>query len=170
MNLSPFLEALREELATAAAAGGEDARELGERLASALDSAARLMLLEALAAATEEISLELTPGAVELRLRGRDPEFVVTPPPAFGPPSDAGSGAEMMPSVPRVDDDGAVARFNLRLPESLKERAEDAAAAEGLSLNAWVVRAVAGALESRVARRPGRALPTGTDRFTGWVR
>lgn len=125
------------------------------------------MLLESLAAATEEISLELAPGAVELRLRGRDPEFVVTPSDLGG---DAGAGTEMMPSLPRVDDEGTVARFNLRLPESLKERAEDAAAAEGLSLNAWVVRAVAAALEPGGARRPGRPAPSGADRFTGWVR
>jgi hypothetical protein len=170
MNLTPFLETLRHELGAAAAAGGDDVRALAEQLGSALDSAARLMLLESLAAAAEEISLELAPGAVELRLRGRDPEFVVTPPPEPDLTRDTADDAEMMSPAPRSDDDGAVARFNLRLPESLKERAEAAAAGEGLSLNAWVVRAVAAALEPGAARRSGRSAPSGSDRFTGWVR
>jgi hypothetical protein len=164
MDLTPFLEALRHDLAVAAAAGGDDARELAERLIAPLDVAARLMLLEALTHAAEEISLELAPGAVEVRLRGRDPEFVVRSPPTDGHPP---STAPMAPVVPS-DDDGGTARLNLRLPESLKRQIDTAASAEGLSLNAWLVRAAAAALATRDARRPSPT--TMGQRFTGWAR
>ena len=47
MELEPYVSSLRQELAVAAAAGGEDARALAERLTGPLESAARLALLEA---------------------------------------------------------------------------------------------------------------------------
>ena len=81
MDLTPYVENLRRELAVAADAGGEDARALAERLTAPLESAIRLMLLDALSAAADEITRELAPGSVELRLRGGEPEFVVTPAP-----------------------------------------------------------------------------------------
>ncbi|TMR25926.1 hypothetical protein ETD85_44320, partial [Nonomuraea zeae] len=81
MDLAPYVDRLRRELAVAAGAGGEDARALAERLAAPLESATRLALLEALSAAADEITRDLAPGSVEVRLRGRDPGFVVTPPP-----------------------------------------------------------------------------------------
>lgn len=80
MDLTPYVDTLRRELAVAAEAGGEDARELAERL-TALESAARLTLLNVLSAAMDEITRELAPGSVDVRLRGLDPDFVVTPPP-----------------------------------------------------------------------------------------
>ncbi|MGK5556585.1 hypothetical protein ACSNOI_33740, partial [Actinomadura kijaniata] len=87
MNLSSYVESLRRELAVAAAAGGDEARALAERLAAPLDSTARLVLLEALSDAADEITRELVPGSVEVRLRGRDPEFVVRRPfTEAGPP------------------------------------------------------------------------------------
>ena len=82
MDLRPYVESVHRQLAAAAETGGEDARALAERLAAPLESAVRLALQDALAAAVEEITCELAPGSVELRLRGRDPEFVVTAPPA----------------------------------------------------------------------------------------
>ena len=79
MDLTHYVENLRHELAVAADAGGEDARALAERLTAPLESAIRLMLLDALSAAADEITRELAPGSVELRLRGGEPDFVVTP-------------------------------------------------------------------------------------------
>jgi hypothetical protein len=91
MNLTSYVENLRRELAVAAEGSGEEARALAERLSGALESATRLALLEALSAAADEITRDLAPGSVEVRLRGRDPEFVVTQPePAAGPESPAG--------------------------------------------------------------------------------
>src|SRR5690242_3332105 len=82
MELTQYVEYLRRELTTAAEVGGEDARALAGRLLPPLDAAVRLTLLEALSAAAEEISAELAPGSVDVRLRGGAAGFVVTPPPA----------------------------------------------------------------------------------------
>jgi hypothetical protein len=164
MDINPFIDTLRQDLAVAAEAGGDEARALADRLTAPLDAAARLMLLEALTHAADEISLELAPAGVEVRLRGRDPEFVVMPAPAddAGPPT-----ATTAPVVPNGDE-GGTARLNLRLPGSLKQAIDAAASAEGLSLNAWLVRAAAAALASGAAPRPSSA-STG-QRFTGWAR
>src|SRR6476661_6767291 len=97
MNLTPYVENLRRELAVAAEAGGEESRALAERLVAPLESTVRLTLLEALSAAADEITRELAPGSVHLRLRGLDPDFVVDLPPAEPPagpaPADAAPAA-----------------------------------------------------------------------------
>src|SRR6478736_1441040 len=82
MDLTRYVDELRQQLSTAAAAGGDEARDLADRLTAPLDAAVRLVLLEALSTAASEITAELAPGSVDVRLQGRDPEFVVTPPPA----------------------------------------------------------------------------------------
>ena len=79
MDLTPYVENLRRELAVAAEAGGEEARALAERLTAPLESGIRLTLLDALSAAADEITRELAPASVELRLRGGEPEFVASP-------------------------------------------------------------------------------------------
>ena len=82
-ELEPVVEQnINRQLAIAAEAGGDEARALAERLVAPLEAAIRLTMQDALASAAEEITTELAPGSVELRLRGRDPEFVVSPPPA----------------------------------------------------------------------------------------
>src|SRR2546430_4094885 len=88
MDLRPYVDNIHSQLAVAAEAGGDEARALAERLVAPLDAAIRLTLQDVLAAAAEEITCELAPGSVELRLRGRDPEFVVTPPPVDPSPDD----------------------------------------------------------------------------------
>jgi hypothetical protein len=45
MELEPYVSSLRQELAVAAAAGGDDAQALAERLTGPLVAAARLTLL-----------------------------------------------------------------------------------------------------------------------------
>src|SRR3954465_6800353 len=85
MELTPYVDILRRELAVAAEAGGEEARALAERLTAPLESAVRLTLLDALSAAADEITRELAPGSAELRLRGGEPEFVVASPPPGEP-------------------------------------------------------------------------------------
>ncbi|MEU9856516.1 toxin-antitoxin system HicB family antitoxin [Streptomyces sp. NPDC047974] len=175
MDLTPYVDTLRRELAVAAEAGGDAARELAERLTAPLESAARLTMLNVLSAATDEITRELAPGSVDVRLRGLDPDFVVTRPPA-----DSGA-APVEPSEPAEPpaataapetDEGAVARVNLRLPAHLKARAEEAASREGLSVNAWLVRAVSSALDGGAATRPRTAEgPRSVGQsITGWVR
>jgi hypothetical protein len=169
MNLSVYVESLRHQLAVAAEAGGEAARELAERLTAPLESAARLVLLEALSAAADEITRELAPGTVEVRLRGGDPEFVVTPSPEETAFDDIAplEGRDTSLFASGESDDGGTARLNLRLPETLKQRIEEAATAESLSLNAWLLRAAAAALSPE--RRRQQMNLRGGDRYTGWV-
>jgi hypothetical protein len=188
MNLTSYVDNLRRELPVAAEAGGEDARALAERLTGPLESAARLALLEALSAAADEITRDLAPGSVEVRLRGRDPDFVVTPPPPGRSSEEAPetsvrtalAGALEVamgvrppaPPAPPEADEGGTSRVTLRLPEHLKPRIDEAASRMGLSVNAWLVRAVSAALEpGDRGPRPG---PGGSQqfgrRYTGWVR
>ncbi|PWI44064.1 toxin-antitoxin system HicB family antitoxin [Streptomyces sp. ICBB 8177] len=173
MDLTPYVDALRRELAVAAEAGGEDARELAERLTAPLESATRLTMLNVLSAAMDEITRELAPGSVDVRLRGLDPDFVVTPPPASDAPGEAPTASAEPPRLqpPGEDDEGGTARVNLRLPAHLKARAEEAANREGLSVNAWLVRAVSAAVDGggTRARTPETARAVGQS-FTGWVR
>jgi hypothetical protein len=171
MELEPYVATLRQELAAAADMAGAEARELAERLATPLDSAARLALLEALSDAADEITRDLAPGSVHVRLRGREPSFVVTPAPpeALGEPPAAVAAAE--PQAAAEADEGATARINFRLGESLKGRIEHAADRAGLSVNSWLTRAAAAALEADIpVRGPERRSVRGDERFTGWVR
>ncbi|MFJ7152810.1 toxin-antitoxin system HicB family antitoxin [Streptomyces sp. NPDC100445] len=173
MDLTPYVEALRRELAVAAEAGGTEARELAERLTAPLESATRLTMLHVLSAAMDEVTRDLAPGSVDVRLRGLDPDFVVTPPPA-----DAGAAVEAAAAPvepPRAQasgetDEGGTARVNLRLPAQLKARAEEAANREGLSVNAWLVRAVSAAVDGGARPRPTERAHTVGQSFTGWVR
>jgi hypothetical protein len=173
MDLTSYVSNLGREFATLAEAGGDEARALVERLTGSLESAIRMTLLDALSAATDEITRDLAPGSVELRLRGRDPNFVVTAPPAEpvedavqDDPVTAGDGAP-------IAEDGPSSRINVRLPEQLKAAVEEAAAKEGRSVNAWLVRAASTALQ-RTDRdqRPEQHSSGKRTRqsLTGWVR
>jgi hypothetical protein len=169
MDLTPYVDSLRRDLADAAELGGDEARALAERLTGALEAAARLALLDALSAAADEITRDLAPGSVELRLRGREPGFVVTTPPA-DPSVDDRPGRIDLPAPAADADDGAAARISLRLSEQLKSRIEEAAARDGISVNAWLVRAAAAAAQGTDARQPQRHAPRGGERYVGWVR
>ncbi|MFE5915275.1 toxin-antitoxin system HicB family antitoxin [Streptomyces wedmorensis] len=172
MDLTPYVDTLRRELAVAAEAGGEEARELADRLTAPLESAARLTMLNVLSAATDEITRELAPGSVDVRLRGLDPDFVVTLPPSGAATStEPAASAEPLPApAPAEGDEGGTARVNLRLPAHLKARAEEAAAREGLSVNAWLVRAVSAAVDGGTRPRTPEKARTVGQTFTGWVR
>ena len=171
MNLELYVENINRQLAIAAEAGGDEARALAERLIAPLEAAIRLTLQDALAAAAEEITTELAPGSVELRLRGRDPEFVVTPPPADASADDLAEDPDDRPPAFPEGDEGTMSRINLRMPDHLKTRIEQAAASEGLSVNAWLVRAAAAALErTGLSRGRERRTSPGSQRYTGWAR
>src|SRR3569833_769914 len=160
MDLTPYIDNLRRELAVAAEAGGEDARALAERLSAAIESAARLALLEALSAAADEITADLAPGSVEVRLRGRDPDIVVTPPPAEVTSQQTSQGGlrnalvgavevtmgVRPPAVAEPEEGGGTSRITLRLPVHLKPRIDEATNHKNQTVNAWLVRAVSVAL------------------------
>ena len=174
MDLTPYVSKLREELMVAADAGGEEARELADRLTAPLESAIRLLLLEALGAAADEITRELAPGSVEVRLRGLDPNFVVTPAAvgSWEEQSTAGPASTAIPDdLPTSTEKGETVRINLRLPDEMKARIDDAATRERVSVNTWLVRAAARAVEPDGG--PSRSSRTAADegrRYTGWVR
>ena len=141
MDITPYVESLRRDLLAAAEAAGPEARAATERLAYALDPAARLALMEAISQAAAEITAELPDGGVDVRLNGRELEFAVHAPPAAptAPPPPPAPGAD------DVEEDGSVARITLRIPESVKAKAEELANRSGHSLNTWLVNLVRGA-------------------------
>ena len=161
MDLSDYVEALRTSLTQAAAAAGEQARETARLLADTMEPAVRLTVTNALSDMAAEVTAALEGGLVDIRVRGRDPEVVVVPPVAHEP------DAEEPLAEDDADDEGSVARISLRLPEPLKARAEAAAAASGVSLNAWLVRAV-----STAVRAPSTPSSSGRGprRITGFAR
>jgi hypothetical protein len=135
MDLFKYVEALRSDVTAAAAVGGPDVARAAELVGDAIDPALRLVLLDVLTDVANDLTAALDGLTVEVRLRGREPELVVS-----------GPAPEPAPAALPADDEGT-ARLTLRLPETLKGRAEQAAATEGLSVNNWLVRAVVRALE-----------------------
>ena len=161
MELSPYLENLQRDLTAAAAPGGDDITRAASLLAGSLDASARLCLMEALSDAAAEITTKLSNASVEVRLRCREADLVVTEAPmeaAMPAPAPAASTAE-----------GEQARITLRLPEQLKEAVERAAAAEGISTNAWLVRALWAATTQPTMPPPGRGSGRSSRRITGFA-
>ncbi|MEV4162769.1 toxin-antitoxin system HicB family antitoxin [Nonomuraea dietziae] len=176
MDLTSYIENLRREFGDAADAAGPEARATAERLTAMLDSAVRLTLIEVLSEAADELTRQLDPGVVDVRMRGREPQFVLTVPdhwrgsPATGPgqpPFPPPPPEPPAPPAPPGEGEHGTARMTLRLPESLKSRIEQAAAASGASVNAWLVRALTAAL-SDAQQRPSP--PGAGRRISGWVR
>jgi hypothetical protein len=140
VQLENHIQAIQQELAATGALGDEAAAEAARRIGEALASTLHLHLLDILGEAALEITGQIEPGRVEVRLAGRDPELVVI---ADETPdtSQFGFGEE------------SSGRITLRLPESLKAGIEAAADREGISTNAWLVRTIARTLEQRPARK-----------------
>lgn len=181
MDITQFVESLRRDLGHAAEAGGEEIRAAAERLAMALDPAVRLTLMDALSQAAAEITNELEGSSVEVRLRGREPVFVVVGAAAERAQTVSGSAEQAAVDEPAddpgLDDEGSVARITLRLPESLKARAEELASRRGQSLNTWLVNAARNAtsISINVTSSPmGPGAPgrnrSSNKRIQGWVR
>lgn len=170
MDLTAHVNNLGREFTALAEAGGDEARALVERLTGSLEPAIRMTLLDALSAAADEITRDLAPGSVELRLRGRDPNFVVTAPPAE-PIDDAAEDDPATADGSLSTEDGPSSRINVRLPEQLKAAVEEAAAKEGRSVNAWLIRAASAAVaRSDRDQRPEQRGKRTQQRLTGWVR
>ncbi len=175
MDITQFVDELRRDLNVAAQAGTEEVRAAAERLTMALDSSVRLTLMDALSQAASEITNELQGTSVELRLKGREPIFVVV---GAGKeaPAPADEPADAMEDF-ELDEDDVVARITLRLPESLKTRAEELAARRGQSLNTWLVNATrqAASISINISSQgmgpgaPGRNRSS-NKRIQGWVR
>ncbi|GGL03931.1 toxin-antitoxin system HicB family antitoxin [Mangrovihabitans endophyticus] len=158
MDVTPYVDALRADLAAAAAPGGPDTTRAAELLSHALDASARLVMIEVLTDAAAEITTRLPDASVEVRLRGRTVDLVVD--------SQAEVEPEPAPAAPAPPGDGGEqARLTLRMPEALKVKAEQMAAAQGVSVNAWLVRAVTSALGHHAVPDAGQAVPGPGDGF-----
>ncbi len=162
MDLGEYADSLRRELVAITRFAGEDVSRAAGMLAESLDSSVRLALLDVLSAAADEITSRLDGAVIEVRLAGSEPEFVVTVPPD-------GAG-DRRPEASDTAEEAGQARLTLRMPESLKARAETAAADSGISVNAWLVRAVAGALEGPGGGPRARPKPQVGSRYTGFAR
>ena len=142
MDITPYVDSLRSSLVAAADSAGDETRQAAERLTFALDSSARLAIMEAVSQAAAEITAEMPNGGVDVRLNGRDLDFLVhgsAPTPPAPPP----------PPSPEDVEDGNLSRITLRIPEIVKTKAEERAAEAGQSLNTWLVNIV------RAATRDG---------------
>ena len=161
MDMSEYVATLRRELATITRFASDDVARAAEMLTEAMESSVRLTLLEVLSAAAAEITTRLDDAVIEVRLAGGEADFVVTL---------TGDDLISEPAEPAgAESSDDLTRVTLRLPEQLKTRAEAAAAAAGMSVNAWLVRAVSQALDAP-AGRPGRGRPVLGQRYTGYAR
>src|SRR5690349_24048896 len=113
MDITPYVDSLRRDLVAAAEAAGPETKQAAERLTFALDPAARLALMDAISQAAAEITAEMPSGGVDVRLNGRELDFMVHVA-AMSPPSPPPPPAP--PSAEEVEE-GGVARITLRLPE-----------------------------------------------------
>lgn len=164
MDLSEHVGNLRRELAALTRFASADVARTAELLAEALDSAVRLTLLDVLSAAAAEMTARLDDAVIDVRLADGEPQFVVTTTPV----DDDDQAAQSPPGGP---DDAGQARITLRLSEGMKSRLEGAATTAGLSVNAWLVRAVGAALVQPAQGQgsSGRRKGVG-QRFTGYAR
>ena len=131
MDITPFIEELTANLRLALAAQTEP--QLADNLAAAAQAPARLAIMGAVSQAAAEASASLPSGRIGVQLSGPALVLAYEPGPAV--------------AEPPMDDDDGQARLTLRLPASVKSKAEQAAASQGVSLNTWVVRAMRDATE-----------------------
>jgi len=171
MQLDDFTQQVHEQLTASAALGDDRTREIAAALAAAARSSVRMAILDALSAASVEITDELynagdgqASPAVTVRLEGADTaRFAVS-----GPPPEP---AEPV-ALTKADEGEATARISLRLTDGLKANIEKAAAEAELSVNSWLVRAATQALRSEPgggASWSGHHTGRGAQRITGWV-
>ena len=154
MDLSPYIESVRLGVANASSLADEQTQHVAQRLGTAIESSTRLALIEALSDAAGTISAELAPSSVELRMVGQDPEFVVSLQTTEAEPTLLMPEPESASEEAAEAEDEPVARITLRLPQSVKARVDEVASSEGISTNAWLIRAVMDALSERSAARP----------------
>ena len=152
MNLTSYVTQVRAGVTQAAALADDHTRQVAERLGGAIDASTRLALIQALSDAAGTISAELAPSSVEVRMVGQDPEFVVSVHTVESEPTLLIPEPEPAEPAPTADetapdtDDEPIARISLRLPQSVKARVDEKAAADQISTNAWLLRAVMDAL------------------------
>ena len=151
MQIDGTIQALREDLARVAALGDENTSRAAELLSAAIESSLGRRLQDVLAEAALELNDQLESSHVEVRVSGHDLQLVLV--------REDGT-------VPEPADEAFSARITLRLPESLKQRVESAAAREGASVNTWLVQALQRSVESQSHRSTSGS----RNRLTGYGR
>jgi hypothetical protein len=151
MQIEGYVQALREDLVRVASLGDETTSRAAELLSVAIEASLARRLQDVLAEAALELNAQLDAAHVEVRIAGRDPELVLV--------REDGS-------IPEPVDEAFSARISLRLPESLKQRVESAAAREGASVNTWLVQALQRSVESK----SNRSISSSRNRLTGYGR
>jgi hypothetical protein len=151
VELTTHADAIRADLEVLAGPD-ESSRAAAERISRGLESPLALRLLDVLGEAALELSDQLPTGHVDVRLTGRDAQLVYV--------------GEAPPDTTTPDDGSGTARLTLRMPEAAKAAVESAATAEGLSTNAWLVRAISNELDRGRGRGRGRRVG---NRMTGFA-
>ena len=188
MDLTPYTQSLRDDLITAASVGDDAARRAAAMLAGAIEPAARLAIMNALADLAAEVTGALRDTTVELKLDGRDVRVCVTHHQAAEPVSPGAGSADYLrkPDSPAgadagdspedlkravQDAGGELSRTTVRLFNELKSQAERAAAEQGVSLNTYISRAVSDSVRSAVPTKNQRGRSGDSERsVTGYIR
>lgn len=154
MDLTPYLGQLRTDLEAATALADDQTRTVAARLPGAIEPALQLAFVQLLSDACAELTAQLGDTVVECRMNGREPQLVVQRLDAEPSPA----------ALPELDGDETTARITLRLPEAVKNGADQAAQAAGQSLNTWITQACRAALTTPPTTKPRHAT-----RVTGWA-
>ena len=156
MDITPFVNEMTAGLSVTLASQIEP--DQAERLAASAQAPARLAMMGAVSQVVSEASSTLPGGRLAVQLEGANLMVVYHADPL---------GASDM--LGEDDPDDGQARLTLRLPASVKAAAEGAAAAQGASLNAWVVRALRTALNSSQGQRASAVPPRLGAQLKGWI-
>jgi hypothetical protein len=125
--MSQVVDGLRSDVVAVGELGDETVAEVAERIADVLGRSVPGRVLDLLSDAAAELTATLSDGRVDVRVAGDDVEMTYVedvPGPSAAPSSDG---------------DAQLARISLRLGEGLKSRLEAGAAAEGVSVNTFIV-------------------------------
>lgn len=154
MELNKYTDRLSADISAAAALGDEKTQQTAHALASAMTPAVRLLLLSALTDFADELSDTLGDKKISVRLDGDEVDLDISDVLSATTDDDTRSSGDAADDARTAFDDlsGDVSRVTLRLVEQMKERAEEAASQNGVSLNSWVAQAVQGALREQMRR------------------
>ena len=136
MKMSDWEAGFAEDLASVASLAEPAVRESMERISRVWQPMLRNRLMQFMTVVGAELSDAAgMPSHVELRVTGDNISFTLAAPDAY---------ATQAPAAPlsAIEPADADARISLRINEALKERITEAAAADGMSVNTWIARAL----------------------------
>jgi hypothetical protein len=130
MKMSLVVDGLRSDVVAVGELGDETVAEVAGRIADVLGRSVPGRILDVLSDAVAELTSTLPNGRVDIRVAGDDVDLTYVEDDLGPAPASAGEADEQS------------ARITLRLGEGLKSRLETGAAAEGVSVNTFIVRAL----------------------------